>query len=82
MTRSSLQQVFTEHPASVGESYPEHFRAAAGFSFRLVGSGLACLVHAFVPALCRTTGSDAIETLYTEMVTRRRDAAPATRAAR
>ncbi|MDP2322666.1 MAG: DUF6356 family protein, partial [Gammaproteobacteria bacterium] len=37
--------LFTEHPASVGESYIEHLISATGFSLRMIGAGLACLVH-------------------------------------
>jgi len=73
MAAPSLGALFTEHPRSVGETYPEHARQATRFALRLLGSGLACLVHALVPALCRTTGSDAIERLHRDMVTARRD---------
>ncbi len=75
MAASSLGTLFTDHPRSVGETYPEHARQATRFALRLLGSGLACLVHALVPALCRTTASDAVERLHRDMVTERRDRA-------
>ena len=75
MTTESLRTFFTDHPRSVGETYLEHAGQATRFGLRLVGSGLACLIHAFVPGLCRTTGSDAIERLHREMVVQRRDRA-------
>ena len=68
---------FTEHPATVGETYAEHLRAASGFGMAMVGGGLACLVHALLPFLFVTTGSRTIGTLHERMITNRRRAAPA-----
>jgi hypothetical protein len=62
---------FTEHPASVGESYTTHFRHAAGFSFSMLKGGLACMVHAVFPFLCTKTGSGIVASLNTRMVTNR-----------
>lgn len=62
---------FTEHPASVGETYREHFRSACGFAGSMIIGGLACLVHAVFPFLCVSTGSSTIRTLYGRMVTDR-----------
>ena len=67
MTRLS----FTEHPASVGESYFAHFRHAAGFSFSMLRGGMACLVHAIFPFLYTTTGSGIVAKLNTRMITNR-----------
>ncbi len=55
---------FTDHPHAVGESYGEHARFAAGVGFRMIGGGLACLVHAVLPFLFVTTGSRAIRGLH------------------
>jgi hypothetical protein len=66
-----LRDMFTEHPASVGESYFEHMRAALGFSGRLAAAATACLVHAFLPFLFVRTGSTAIARLYETMVAHR-----------
>jgi hypothetical protein len=63
---------FTEHPASVGESYFEHLLMASGFAISMIGGGLACLVHAFLPFLFTHTGSGVIASLNTKMVTNRR----------
>jgi len=63
---------FTEHPASVGESYFEHLRVASGFSFNMITGGLACLVHAIFPFLFTHTGSGIIASLNTKMVINRR----------
>lgn len=62
---------FREHPASVGETYVEHFGVASSFGFTLVKAGLACLIHAVFPFLFTTTGRSAIEDLHRRMVTHR-----------
>ena len=64
-------RAFTEHPASVGESYFGHLRQAGGFGLRMVGAGIACLMHGLFPFLCVTTGSDAMARLHAEMAARR-----------
>lgn len=70
--------LFTDHPASVGESYTQHLAAASGFGIRMILAGLACLVHGLLPFLFMRTGSNAIRELHTRMVThRRRDATTA-----
>jgi uncharacterized circularly permuted ATP-grasp superfamily protein len=66
-----LIEPFREHPASVGETYVEHFGVATSFGFTLVKAGLACLVHAVLPFLFTTTGKRAIEDLHRRMVTHR-----------
>ena len=65
---------FTDHPASVGESYTEHLATATGFGTRMVLGGLACLVHGVLPFLFTRTGSRTIETLHGRMVLHRRKA--------
>jgi hypothetical protein len=62
---------FTEHPASVGESYGEHWGAAMGFGMRMFGASLACMVHAFLPNLFMRTGSRTIEQLHDRMIVNR-----------
>jgi len=62
---------FTEHPASVGESYTAHFRHAAGFSFSMFKGGIACMVHAIFPFLCTKTGSGIVAQLYMRMIVNR-----------
>lgn len=56
--------LFTDHPASVNESYFQHMRFALGFGFWLLLAGFAALVHALVPGLCQTTASRIIRKLY------------------
>ena len=59
---------FTVHPRSVGETYGEHLRAAAGFGFAMIGAGLACLLHALLPFLFVRTGSETVRRLHQRMV--------------
>jgi hypothetical protein len=68
----SLKRLFTEHPATVDETYGEHFVQASRFGTRMIVAGLACLVHGVLPFLFVRTGSTAIADLYTRMVTHRR----------
>jgi len=67
-----LSRSFVEHPRSVRETYPEHFAVALGFGLRLIGAGLACLVHACVPAWFTRTGSTAVRRLACELDARAR----------
>lgn len=62
---------FTDHPASVNESYFEHMAMAFGFGGRMLLGGLACLVHGLFPWLCLTRGSDTVRTLHHRMVSHR-----------
>ncbi len=66
-----LMRAFTEHPASVDESYGRHLLRALGFGTRMMLAGIACLVHGFLPFLFARTGSRAITELNERMITRR-----------
>jgi len=63
---------FTDHPRAVGETYLEHSQVAGSVGFRMIGAGLACLVHAVLPFLFVTTGSRAILTLHAKITSGRR----------
>jgi Family of unknown function (DUF6356) len=69
---SVWNRLFRDHPATVEETYGQHFMAAAGFGFRMIWGGIVCLVHAFIPGVCCTTGSEMISELHDRMVTNRR----------
>jgi hypothetical protein len=72
----NLIRAFTEHPASVGESYLEHLFRAMYFGVRMVFAGVACLVHGVLPFLFVRTGSRAIAELNDRMVVNRRARLP------
>jgi len=65
-------EIFTRHPATVGETYGEHFLAATGFGVRMLLGAVACLIHAVLPFMFVTTGSDMIRKLHDRMVVNRR----------
>jgi hypothetical protein len=67
----NLLQLFSRHPASVGETYFEHCAAASRFALRLLGGGLRCLVHAFLPFLYVRAGSDCVAELHGKLTARR-----------
>jgi hypothetical protein len=71
----SIKRFFVEHPASVDESYREHFRVAAGFAGSLAVASAAAAVHALVPGLCTTTASGRITALHERMTSGRRGSA-------
>ena len=75
--RVNLIPAFTEHPASVGESYSEHLCRAVCFGARMVFAGMACLVHGVLQFLFVRTGSRAIAELNDRMVVNRRVGLPA-----
>ena len=42
-------QRLTAHLEDVGESYTEHMACAAGFAWALLGTAIACAIHAVFP---------------------------------
>jgi hypothetical protein len=71
----TLKQHFTEHPASVDETYFEHFKVAARFARCLTVAAGAAAVHAVVPSKCTKTASERICALHAEMTSGKRGAA-------
>ena len=67
----SLKGKFTDHPASVGETYGQHFISAMGFSVSMLGAAVCCAIHAILPFTFERTGSRCIEGLYDRMVANR-----------
>jgi len=64
-------RIFKDHPASVGESYGEHFGVAMSFSLSLLLASMACLVHAIIPCLFKKSASQRVNALYERMVAHR-----------
>lgn len=62
-----LDRLFFFHPRSVGESYAQHAKTAAKFGTAMISGGLACLVHALVPAFFERTASSRVKQLYADM---------------
>lgn len=51
------------HLLTAGESYLQHMRFALMVGLVTVGAGVACLIHALVPALCERTCSRTLSQL-------------------
>lgn len=66
-----LRSLFTDHPASVDETYGEHMVVAGSFGCRLLLASMACFVHAVFPWLFEKTGSSIITELHDRMVVNR-----------
>ena len=66
-----LKSAFTDHPASVGETYGQHMGMAFSFAGRMFLAGLAGLIHGVLPFLFVRTGSETIKDLHHRMVTHR-----------
>jgi Family of unknown function (DUF6356) len=58
---------FTRHPTEVGESYVEHMGHASWFGVRMIGGGIACLIHAIFPFWCVKTGSQTMDRLHNKL---------------
>lgn len=65
-----LRRLFTEHPASLDETYPEYMRASLSYAVPLLGAALAAFAHAFFPFLFQTTASRTVRRLYERMTKR------------
>ena len=52
-----MMKASRNHLDDVGESYLEHLGAALRIALLMVRAGLACAIHAIVPALCTMTAS-------------------------
>lgn len=62
---------FTQHPASVNETYFQHMKVALTFSMTFMFGGIVALIHAFFPFLFEKTGSKLITHLHQKMVSQR-----------
>jgi len=74
---STLRRLFTDHPATVNETYGQHFVSAMSFGLRMIWGGLVCLVHALIPGVCCTKASEMIGELHDRMIVNRRRPDPA-----
>lgn len=66
-----IRRLFLDHPASVEESYGEHFLVASSFGVAMILGGMGAVIHAFLPFAFKTKGSDTIGKLHTRMVAKR-----------
>lgn len=59
-----IARLFTDHPASVDETYLQHAAFAGRFSLALFGAAFAALVHSVFPFLFEKTASRIVARLY------------------
>jgi Family of unknown function (DUF6356) len=72
---SMADRLFLEHPRSLGMSWASHGIGAVAIGAKLVGAGIACLVHAVVPGFFTQTAGKTIDGMYRHMQQRRAGAA-------
>ena len=70
-----LGRLFVDHPKSLGMSWAEHGAGAVVIGARMIGGGLACIVHAIVPGLFTQTAGKVVLSLHDHMVRRKAGAA-------
>ena len=64
-------RLFLEHPRSLGMSWASHGGGAVVIAVKLVGAGLACLVHAAVPGWFTQTAGKTVERMHAHMIGRK-----------
>lgn len=64
-----IRKAFLDHPASVDETYFEHFRVSTHYARELLTAGAKAMMHALVPGMCCTSASDKIKQLHGEVTT-------------
>lgn len=62
-----LDRFFLEHPRSLGENYWQHQQRALCFGSAMIAAGIACVIHALVPALFERTASTTVVRLHERM---------------
>ena len=70
-----IGRVFQDHPRSLGMSWAQHGAGALMIGGRMIGAGLACIVHAVVPALFTETAGRTVVDLHGHMTKRKAGAA-------
>ena len=66
-----FKRLFIDHPRTVDETYWQHFRFAGNFGIKMLWGGVGAIVHALIPGICKTAGSDSIRKLNTIVVEHR-----------
>jgi hypothetical protein len=73
--KAMLGRLFQDHPKALGMSWAEHGAGAVVIGARMVGAGLACIVHAAVPGIFTETAGRTVMSLHDHMVKRKAGAA-------
>ena len=59
-----LGRLFVDHPRSLGLSWAGHAMGAVTIGFKLIGAGLAAIVHAAIPGLFTDTAGRTVTETY------------------
>jgi hypothetical protein len=59
-----LGRLFVDHPRSLGLSWLSHGAGALKIGFKLIGAGMAALVHGLVPGLFTDTAGRTVTETY------------------
>jgi hypothetical protein len=70
-----LGRLFFDHPRSLGLGWAEHGIGAVVIGAKMIGGGLACLVHAVIPAVFTETAGRTVMGLHDYMLRRKAAAA-------
>ena len=63
-SKGPVGRLFLDHPRSLGMSWAGHGAGAVKIGGELIGAGLACMVHALVPALFTQTAGKTVTRIY------------------
>ena len=74
-SKGPVGRLFLDHPRSLGMSWAGHGAGAVKIGGELIGAGMACLVHAVVPALFTQTAGKTVTRIYQHMMERKAGAA-------
>jgi|KBSSwiStaDraftv2_1062776.scaffolds.fasta_scaffold718652_2 hypothetical protein len=72
---NAVSRLFNDHPRSLGMTWASHGAGAAIIGVRLVGAGIACLVHSIVPAWFTQTAGRTVTDIYDDIARRKAGAA-------
>ena len=66
-----FDRLFHDHPRALGMSWAGHGVGALRIGARMIGAGVACIVHALVPALFTETAGRTVVDLHEHMTRRK-----------
>ena len=72
---NAVSRLFNDHPRSLGMTWASHGAGAAIIGVRLVGAGIACLIHSIVPAWFTQTAGRTVTDIYDDIARRKAGAA-------
>ena len=59
--------VSKKHLNDAGESYTQHLLFASSIALKMLIAGMQCFLHALIPGIFKTSGSNTIKELYNKI---------------